>query len=83
MKFHITLEELKEAERSIKKSAAQQGLPVSVVRESIRKAIAEGMANPDPEVRAEWAKTPFKDRAPSPEEFVAWFTREAFIPKGQ
>lgn len=72
----ITWAELKKAERSLKRVAAQQGVSLDEVWESIKEAIAAAMANPDPVARSRWAAAPFGDKVPSPEEFVAWCARE-------
>ena len=44
------------------------------VRKEMETAIQAGYENPDPEIRAMWATSPFANRQPTPEEFLIFCT---------
>ena len=67
--------ELMIARAGIKETAKREGRPVEEVRKGIREAIAEARKSTDPRTAAKWADSPFGDRDPLPEEFVAWCAR--------
>lgn len=73
----ITEMELQNARRSLKKVASCEGVPLQIVMENVTDAIQQARLNPDPQVRAMWSASPFSDRCPSPEEFVAWCAKLA------
>ena len=72
MENTLTLGEILSARRSLQELARRKRTTLDSVLREINEAIAEMRANPDPQVRAKWAESPFADRAPSPEEFIAW-----------
>ncbi len=72
MEKSLTLGEIMSARRSLQELARRKRTTLDSVLREINEAIAEMRANTDPQVRAKWAESPFADRAPSPEEFVAW-----------
>jgi len=75
MVHDLTLREILVARRSLQEVARRERKPLKAIMDEINEAIAEMRANTDPSVMAQWAQSPFADRAPSPEEFVAWCTR--------
>lgn len=44
------------------------------VRKEMEAAIQAGYENPEPEIRAMWATSPFANRQPTPEEFLIFCT---------
>lgn len=72
MENTLTLAEILSARRSLQELARRKRTTLDSVLHEINEAITEMRANTDPQVRAKWAESPFADRAPSPEEFVAW-----------
>ena len=73
----ITEEELGYARTHLAEVARRNGVSLDEVRSSITETIRTEMMNPDPAIRREWAESPFGGREPTPEEFVAWMTRQA------
>lgn len=68
--------EIMNPSEAIKRTAQQYGVSVEEVRRDIQEAIDIAMSNPDPKIRAFWAKFPFKGKKPAPEEFIAFMTKE-------
>lgn len=54
-----------------KRIAARNSTTVAEVRHNMQEAIRIGMQNPDPAVRAAWARIPREGDMPTPEEMVA------------
>ena len=57
--------------------AAENRTTVAEVRRNMEATIRVGFSDPDPEVRAEWAKIPCKDVMPTPDELLAYVVRQA------
>jgi hypothetical protein len=68
-------------EHLFERIAAENNTTVEEVRKEIELAIRAGLANPDPKVRAEWAKIPKAGEIPTPEETIAYCVRQ--IKKGK
>ena len=75
MKDRFTFDEIREAELSLRQVAARNHISYSKVKSEITIAITAAKKSQDPAVMANWASSPFYDRTPTPEEFVAWCTR--------
>ncbi len=76
MKEDLTLVDLQNAERSLQEVARREKKPLEEVLDGIRETITEAMSNPDPQIQARWAESPFLDRVPTPEEFIAWCAKQ-------
>ncbi len=63
--------------RIFKQIAKKNNTSVHAVRREIQAAIDQGMANPDPAVRAYWNAVPHRGEKPTPEEAVAYFSAQA------
>ncbi|MCL2670453.1 MAG: hypothetical protein FWF10_00250 [Clostridiales bacterium] len=57
---------------AIQKAALQCGVSEEDFRREIERALQAGMANPDPQVQAAWAKIPSKGKSPTSEEVTAY-----------
>jgi len=57
---------------ALQKAALQSGVNVAEFRKEIERALQAGLANPDPEVQAAWAKIPSSGKTPTPEEVMAY-----------
>lgn len=53
-----------------------EGISSKEVEKEIQIAIDSGFDNPDPAVRAEWAKVPFKGERPTPQEVIKYLCKE-------
>ena|GEM_PF-506593 len=49
---------------------------VAEVRRETEVAIRAAIENPDPKVRDEWTKIPYKGEEPTPEEVIAYVSRQ-------
>lgn len=54
----------------------REGISKEEVEREIRIAIDSGFDNPDPEIRAEWAKIPFKGERPTVQEVLEYLCKE-------
>ncbi len=68
----LTLSDILSGRHALQVVARRERKSLNEVRGDVQAAIDEMLANPDPQIRAKWAASPFADRAPSPEEFIAW-----------
>lgn len=57
--------------------AAENHITVAEVCRNIEAAIQKGMADPDPEVRAQWARVPCKGAKLTPDELLRYAVRQA------
>ena len=73
----ITKQEVEFARTHLAEVARNNGVSLDEVRRDITEMIRTEMMNPDPEIRREWADAPFRGKEPTPEEFVAWMTRQS------
>lgn len=62
----------RKAQKAIREIARSERISEAEVRNEMEIAILAGYNNPDPAVRAEWAKAPFGERIPTVEEFISW-----------
>lgn len=53
-----------------------EGISSKEVEKEIQIAINLGFDNPDEEIRAEWAKVPFKGERPTPQEMIEYLCKE-------
>jgi len=60
-----------EARRALKKTARQNGVPLSTVLQEIQIAISAGIANPDPHIQAFWRGVPRKGEVPASAKLAA------------
>ncbi len=60
----------------IDKIAKKEGISRKQVLNEMQKAIDEGFTNPDPQIKAEWAKIPCKGSRPTPEELIEYEIRK-------
>lgn len=54
--------------------ARTHNIPEEMVLAEIEKAIEEAMQNPDPAIRKNWKKMPWKGRKPSAVEFIEYLS---------
>lgn len=62
------------AYRALKETARRNDVSLDTVIKEIERAIAIGMANPDPKVQAFWRSVPKAGEAPTPVELVAYIS---------
>lgn len=63
--------------RVLEKVAAQNGVDIFEVRREIELAINAGMENSDPVVRDKWKALSPNGHPPSPEELIAYLSKQA------
>jgi len=56
--------------------AKENNTTVAEVRREMEVAIRAAIENPDPKVRDEWTKIPYKGEEPTPEEVIAYVSRQ-------
>ena len=66
MKDTLSRAEIRHARKSIQEVARLEGVTLEEVRTNIAEAIKDMRADPNPGPRAQWAASPFADRAPTP-----------------
>ena len=64
------------ARKAIKRLAKEHGVPEEEVRREIEEAMLAGMADPDPEIQAQWAAIRWRNGKPTVDEFVAYITEQ-------
>ena len=63
---------------AIQEVASRNGVSAAEVRREIELAIDTGMANPDPKIRAYWAKIPRSGERPTPEEVIVYLAGKIY-----
>ncbi len=72
MMKELTLSDILSGRHALQEVARRERKSLDEVRGDVQAAISEMQSNQDPQVRARWAASPFAERTPSPEEFIAW-----------
>ncbi len=71
----MTDRERQKAASIISEIADREGVLEEEVRGEMQRAIDAGMKSTDPQARAFWASTPWKNRRPGLEEFLVFMSR--------
>ena len=69
---------LRASHEALRRIAEGEGEEAESVRESIRAAIAAGLADPRGSVQAHWQKMPREGDVPTPEELIAYLAEEVY-----
>ena len=65
---------IRDAKKSLKAVAREEGVSLQEVRREIENAMRAGMASDDPEIQRRWSMIPHKGEHPTPEEFIAYMS---------
>ena len=76
MAYYVSDEALKRAKRAIRRLSLAYGVSEKEARAEMEEAMLAGMADPDPEIQAQWAAIRWRNGKPTVDEFVAYITEQ-------